>query len=83
MDRDLPPTRPIFPGDDQYRYDQVRRELDGATPSVGSAGFLIGAVILIILALVLFGPPFGDNATNVASRNTIQTPAPTTPPNNP
>jgi hypothetical protein len=78
MDYDLPNQR--WPREQVERDNQLRRELDEATPSTGSAGLIIGAVILIILGVVFFGSPGGNNATSVASRDTVQPPAPTTPP---
>jgi len=60
----------------------MRRELDEATPGVGSAGLIISAAILIILGVVFFGSPISDNTTSVASRDRIEAPAPTTPPGN-
>jgi hypothetical protein len=65
-----------------HRHGELRRELDEATPSVGWAGLLIGAVILVMLAVVYFGPPQGSN-TDMASRDTVEAPAPVTTPTNP
>jgi hypothetical protein len=66
---------------DLLRPDQLRRDLDEATPSAGSAGLIIGAAILFILGVVYFAPPAGDR-TNVAVGDSVEAPA-TPAPSNP
>jgi hypothetical protein len=77
MDHDLLHRR-----NELSRDHQLRRELDEATPSIGSAGLTIGALILIILGVVYFGPPT-SNSSNVATRDAIEAPAPMPPPTTP
>jgi hypothetical protein len=69
------------PRDELAHDNQLRRELDAATPSIGAAGLIIGAVIVFILGVVYFSPPAGDR-THVASGGTVEAPA-TTAPSNP
>ena len=69
--------------DELKRDNQLRRELDEATPSVGSAVLFIGAVALLILGVVFFGSPTGNDTTNVATNRAIEAPAPVTNPTNP
>jgi hypothetical protein len=76
MDHDL-----LHRSDDLSRDSQLRRQLDEATPSIGLAGFMMLAVILVILGAVYFGPP-ASNTTSVATRDVIEIPAPV-PPTNP
>ena len=76
MDHDL-----LHRSDDLSRDNQLRRQLDEATPSIGLAGFMMLAVILVILGAVYFGPP-ASNTTSVATRDVIEIPAPV-PPTNP
>ena len=76
MDHDLLHRR-----DDLSRDNQLRRQLDEATPSIGLAGVMILAVILAILGAVYFGLP-ASNTTSVATRDAIEIPAPV-PPTNP
>lgn len=75
MDHDLLSRR-----DDLARDLQLRRELDQAAPSVGAAGLIIAAALLLILGIVYFGPPAGER-TQVASGDSVETasPAPTNP----
>ena len=75
MDHDLLHRR-----DDLSRDNQLRRQLDEATPSFGFAGVMLLAVILVILGAVYFGPPASD-PTSVAMRDATETPAPVTPTN--
>jgi hypothetical protein len=77
MDHDL-----LRRHEDFLRDNQLRRELDAATPSIGPAGLIIAAAILVILAIVYFGPSV-SNTTNVASRDATEAPAPIFPPTNP
>jgi hypothetical protein len=77
MDHDL-----LHRHEDFLRDNQLRRELDAATPSLGPAGLIIAAAIVVILAVVYFGPP-ASNTTNVASRDAMEAPAPILPPTNP
>jgi hypothetical protein len=77
----MDPDHVHLPHDELARDNQWRRELDEATPSIGSAGLIIGAVILFILGVVYFGPPAGDR-THVASGDAVEAPA-TTAPSNP
>jgi hypothetical protein len=70
MEHDLPRR---LPRDDLERDNLLRRELDEATPSMGAAGLIMGAVILIIFGAIYFGPPAGDNTT-VASRDLAPAP---------
>jgi hypothetical protein len=76
MDHDLLHRR-----DDPSRGNQLQRQLDEATPSIGLAGIMMLAVILVILGAVYFGPPV-SNTTSVATRDAIEIPAPV-PPTNP
>jgi hypothetical protein len=76
MDHDL-----LHRSDDLSRDHQLQRQLDEATPSIGLAGVMILAVILVILGAVYFGPP-ASNTTSVATRDAIEIPAPV-PPTNP
>jgi len=80
MDHDFHNQR--WSRDELARDQQVQRDLDEATPSMGSAGLIIGAVILIILGVVYFGPSAGTN-TNVASGDKTGAAAPTTAPTKP
>lgn len=73
MDHDLLHRR-----DELARDNQLRRELDQATPSIGSTGLIIGAAILLILGIVFFGPPAGER-TNVVSGDSVEGPAATPP----
>ena len=68
--------------DELKRDRHLRRELEEASPSVGSAGLMIGAIFLVILGIVFFGQPTGDHST-VASRDPIAAPAPGTQTNSP
>ena len=70
MDHDLLHRR-----DDLSRDNQLRRQLDEATPSIGLAGVMILAVILVILGAVYFGLP-ASNTNSVATRDAIEIPAP-------
>lgn len=67
---------------DLARENQLRRELDEASPSLGSAGLIIAGIILVILGVVFFGPPVGER-TDVASRAPVETTAPASPQSNP
>jgi hypothetical protein len=69
--------------DELKRDHQLRRELDEATPSVGAAGLMVGAILLVILGIVFFSPPTGNNATSVATRDAIEAPASVSNPTNP
>ena len=73
MDYDLINRR-----DELSRDNQLRRELDEATPSIGAASLMIGALILILLASVYVSPPT-NNTTNIAAGDAMETPAPTNP----
>ena len=74
MDFDLQHRR-----DELLRDQHLRGDLYQATPSVGAAGLVIGALMLLILGIVFLGSPAGER-TNVAS----QTEAPATlPPSSP
>jgi hypothetical protein len=77
MDHDL-----LRRHEDFLRDNQLRRELDAAAPSIGPAGLIITAAIVIILAVVYFGPSL-SNTTYVASRDAMEAPAPILPPTNP
>ena len=68
MDHDLLHRR-----DDLSRDNQLRRQLDEATPSIGLAGVMILAVILVILGVVYFSLP-ASNTTSVATRDAITNP---------
>ncbi len=76
MDHDL-----LHRSDDLSRDNQLRRQLDEATPSIGLPGLMILAAVLVILGAVYFGPP-ASNTTSVATRDAIEIPAPV-PPTNP
>jgi hypothetical protein len=69
--------------DELKRDSQIKHELDAATPSLGAAGLAIGGIVLLILGIVIFGSPAGNDATQVATRDAIEAPAPTTTPTNP
>jgi hypothetical protein len=77
MDNDLLNRR-----DDLSRDHQLRRELDDASPTVGSAGLLIGAIILLLLGIVFFGSPAGER-TQMASGDTVEAAAPVSPQTSP
>jgi len=65
--------------DDLSRDNQLRRQLDEATPSLGFAGLMILAVILVILGVLYLGPPASDT-TSIAMRDAAtETPALVTP----
>ena len=81
MDHDL--LNRGWPRDELKRDSQLRRELDEATPSLGAAGLTIGVIILLILGIVFFGSPTGNDTTNVATRDAIEAPAPVANPTNP
>jgi hypothetical protein len=68
-------------GDEPKRDHQLRHELDQATPSLGLFGLIVGVLLLIAVGVFFFAPPVGDNAS-VASRDTVEAPAPSTPPGN-
>jgi len=70
MDHDLLRRR-----DDLARDLHLRRELDAATPSLGSAGLIVGAIMLVILGIVYFAPPAVER-THVASGDSVEATAP-------
>jgi hypothetical protein len=70
MDHDLLRRR-----DDLARDLHWRRELDEATPSIGSAGLIVGAIMLLVLGIVYFGPPAAER-THVASGDSVEATAP-------
>ncbi len=72
MDLDLLRRR-----DDLARDPHWRRELDVATPSIGSAGLIVGAIMLLLLGIVYFGPPAAER-TQVASGDSVEATAPQT-----
>jgi hypothetical protein len=69
MDHDLLRRR-----DDLARDLHRHRELDAATPSIGSASLIIGAIMLLLLGITYFGPP--AERTHVASGDTLEATAP-------
>jgi hypothetical protein len=76
MEEDHSHTGPR-PRDNTARDDQLRRQIDGATPSLGLLGLIAGVLVALALLVYFFSPPAGDTG-NVASRDT---PAPSTPSN--
>jgi hypothetical protein len=66
MDHDLLRRR-----DDLARDLHWRRELDEATRSIGSAGLIVGAIMLLVLSIVYFGPPAAER-THVASGDSVE-----------
>ena len=72
MDHDLLQRR-----DDLSRDNQLRRQLDEATPSMGLAGVMMLA-ILVILGAVYLSPPASDT-TSVAMRDANEISAPVPP----
>jgi hypothetical protein len=73
MDDDLPHRL-----DDLSRDNQLRRQLDEATPSIGWAGAMALAVFLGVLGIVYFGAPT-SGTTTVATGDPIETLAPVPP----
>jgi hypothetical protein len=64
------------------RYDLARdlhgpHELDDAAPSIGSASLIVGAIMLLVLGIVFFGPPAAER-THVASGDSVEATAPQT-----
>jgi hypothetical protein len=75
---------PSWSGDESKRDHQLRRELDeaiAATPSTGLFRLILGALLIIALAVVLSAHPVGDNSS-VAWRDKIEAPASSTLPVN-
>lgn len=72
MDHDLLRRR-----DDLARDLHWRRELDAATPNIGSAGLIVGAIMLFLLGIVYFGPPATER-TQIASGDSVDATAPQT-----
>ena len=70
MDHDLLRRR-----DDLARDLHRRRELDEATPSLGAASLILGAIMLLVLGIAYFGPPAAER-THVASGDTAEAAAP-------
>jgi hypothetical protein len=70
MDHDLFRRR-----DDLARDLHWRRELDEATPSIGSVGLIVGAIMLLVLGIAYFGPPASER-THVASGDSVEATAP-------
>ena len=77
MDYDLINRR-----DELSRDNQLRRELDEATPSIGAASLVVGGLILLILGVVYLGPPASDTTT-VETRAAMEMAAPMPAPTNP
>jgi hypothetical protein len=61
--------------DDLARDLHLRRELHDAPPSVGSAGLVVGAIMLLVLSIVFFGSSAADR-TDLASGDSVETTAP-------
>lgn len=72
MDHDLLSRR-----DQLARELHGRRELDQATPSVGSASIIVGVIMLLLLGIVYFGSPAAER-TRVASGDSVDATAPQT-----
>ncbi|MFM9848778.1 MAG: hypothetical protein ACKVP3_16620 [Hyphomicrobiaceae bacterium] len=70
MDYDLLRRR-----DDLARDLHSRRELDKATPSIGPAGLIVGAIMLLVLGVMYFGQPAAER-THVASGDGVEATAP-------
>lgn len=71
MDHDLLRRR-----DELARDLHWRRELD-AGPSIGSASLIVGAIMLLVLGIVYFGPPTAER-THVAVGDSVGATAPQT-----
>jgi hypothetical protein len=72
MDHDLLRRR-----DDLARDLHWRRELDEAAPSIGLAGLIVGAIMLLVLGIVFFGPPAAER-THVVFGDSVDATAPRT-----
>jgi hypothetical protein len=71
-------------GDESKRDHQLRRELDEAieaTPSTGLFRLILGALLIVALAVFLSAHSVGDNPS-IASRDKIETPASSATPGN-
>ncbi len=60
---------------DDLRDLHLRHELDEATPSIGPAGLIVGAIMLVVLGVVYFGQPAAER-THVASGDSVEATAP-------